>query len=82
VNTVNGGTISSSNRNVVSLFGFVIGAGAEINLGNFGLGNILLRAEYLHYDFGKLDALSNTVLTIDRGPVRADVIRSGLSLQF
>ena len=57
----------------VNQFGWVAGAGLEYKL----VDHVLLRAEYLHYDFGKttFDAFDNVKETVD-------VVRGGLSYKF
>jgi outer membrane immunogenic protein len=73
-----------------TLFGFAVGAGAEASLGNIGLSNVLLRLEYLHYDFGKQANSSSTStsfgitngLSISNGPITLDVVRAGISMKF
>jgi outer membrane immunogenic protein len=59
--------------NSVSQFGWVAGAGLEYKL----VDHVLLRAEYLHYDFGK-----NTFPAFDNVKETVDTIRGGLSYKF
>jgi len=59
----------------VNQFGWVAGAGLEYKL----LDHLLLRAEYLHYDFAKTEA-PNVVGDNFRDTV--DVVRGGLSYKF
>jgi outer membrane immunogenic protein len=83
-----GGTFR--NAALTTMFGVVAGAGAEMSLGNFGMGALLLRVEYLHYDFGDLGSSFNsntfqgvtTTITDKRGHLTADVVRGGASLKF
>jgi outer membrane immunogenic protein len=75
-----------------TLFGFVVGAGAEAPLGFIGLSNVLLRLEYLHYDYGKQAGGASTsavtggfgtnVFSISNGPITVDVVRAGISMKF
>ena len=72
-------------------FGWVAGAGAETMLWN---SNWLLRAEYLHYDFGSAggateSAVASTILgpgsanaTVSFGHLTTDVVRTALSFKF
>jgi outer membrane immunogenic protein len=66
--------VTGVTTDAISQFGWTAGAGLEYKL----LDHLLLRAEYLHYDFGKTslpvfgDNLSETV----------DVVRGGLSYKF
>jgi outer membrane immunogenic protein len=72
------------------LFGFAVGVGAEASLGSIGLSNVLLRLEYLHYDFGKQASSSSSstsfgvtnALSFSTGPVTVDTVRAGLSMKF
>jgi opacity protein-like surface antigen len=66
-----GGTLSNSYD--VNNFGWVAGAGLEYKLWE----HVLVRAEYLHYDFGKVTYTDgvNASSTID-------VVRGGLSYKF
>jgi outer membrane immunogenic protein len=57
----------------VSQFGWVAGAGLEYKL----VDHVLLRAEYLHYDFGK-----TTFPGIDSVKETVDTVRGGLSWKF
>jgi outer membrane immunogenic protein len=57
----------------VSQFGWVAGAGLEYKL----VDHILLRAEYLHYDFGK-----DTFSGFDNVKETVDTVRGGLSYKF
>ncbi len=54
-------------------FGWVAGAGLEYKL----VEHVLLRAEYLHYDFGK-----TTFAPIDTIKETVDVVRGGLTWKF
>jgi opacity protein-like surface antigen len=74
-----------------TLFGFVVGAGAEASLGSVGLSNVLLRLEYLHYDYGKQASGASTSsvigfpansLSVSNGPITVDTLRAGLSMKF
>jgi outer membrane immunogenic protein len=56
-----------------SQFGWVAGAGLEYKL----VDHVLLRAEYLHYDFGK-----TTFSGIDTVKETVDTVRGGLSWKF
>jgi outer membrane immunogenic protein len=57
----------------VDQFGWVAGAGLEYKL----VDHVLLRAEYLHYDFGK-----TTINVVDNLKENVDVVRGGLSWKF
>jgi outer membrane immunogenic protein len=57
----------------VSQFGWVAGAGLEYKL----VDHVLLRAEYLHYDFGK-----DTFPSFDNVKETVDIVRGGLSWKF
>lgn len=57
----------------VSQFGWVAGVGLEYKL----VEHVLLRAEYLHYDFGK-----TTFSGFDNVSETVDVVRGGLSYKF
>ena len=54
-------------------FGSVAGAGLEYKL----IEHVLLRAEYLHYDFAK-----TTFAPVDNVKETVDVVRAGLSYKF
>jgi outer membrane immunogenic protein len=57
-------------------FGWVGGGGFEYKL----LEHVLVRAEYLHYDFGT--TTYNTPLTVINAASTVDVVRGGLSYKF
>jgi len=65
-------------------FGWVAGVGAEVKL----FGNWVGRVEYLHYDFGTVEATTTVVTTPgtsfsdNAGRQTIDVIRGGLSYKF
>jgi outer membrane immunogenic protein len=59
----------------VNQFGWVAGAGLEYKL----LDHVLLRAEYLHYDFAKTEAPN---VVGDNFKETVDVVRGGLSYKF
>ena len=61
------------NSAAVNQFGWVAGAGLEYKL----VDHILLRGEYLHYDFGK-----TTFPGFDNVKETVDVVRGGLSYKF
>jgi outer membrane immunogenic protein len=70
-------------RSPQSEFGWVAGAGIEYKL----LDHWLLRAEYLHYDFGKVQNLVNSInltTAIDTFTARTtvDAVRGGVSYKF
>jgi len=71
---------------VGSLLGLVLGGGVESSLGFWGLKNVLVRVEYLHYDFGKQGSNSSSfggfTSTNQLGPIRADIVRAGVSFLF
>jgi opacity protein-like surface antigen len=84
---INGVSQASANH-----FGWVAGAGAEWKLWNSGL---MLRVEYLHYDFGSASLAFDTILhglhgsdakgasfnvPVDR--LTTDVVRGGVSYKF
>jgi outer membrane immunogenic protein len=62
------GTVSAANQ-----FGWVAGTGLEYKL----IEHVLLRAEYLHYDFAK-----TTFSPVDNVKETIDVVRAGLSYKF
>jgi outer membrane immunogenic protein len=79
-----GGTIGINSNSGANTFGWVAGAGVEYKI----LENLLLRAEYLHYGFGKVN---QTYTGLDSWPVAfdidmarptVDVVRGGLSYKF
>ncbi|CAN5546544.1 hypothetical protein BH11PSE4_BH11PSE4_00560 [soil metagenome] len=79
-------SISQTFRGAVDQFGWVAGAGAEVALAD---SNWIVRAEYLHYDFGGTEPTSSFVTTpasdnrIDRaGRQTLDTVRAGLSYKF
>jgi opacity protein-like surface antigen len=81
------GTGSSGGTGPIWEFGWVAGVGGEARLWD---SNWLLRAEYLHYDFGdsgsffetfSLGGLSGTI-TSTTGRLTTDVVRTGLSYKF
>lgn len=65
------GTVGASAA--VSQFGWVAGGGLEYKL----IDHVLLRAEYLHYDFGK-----TTFPGFDNVKETVDTVRGGLSYKF
>jgi hypothetical protein len=59
----------------------------EASLSGIGMGNLLVRAEYLHYDFGKggtsfFSTNGTTQFANTSGRITADVVRGGLSIKF
>jgi opacity protein-like surface antigen len=80
-------TIFNSSSTPSWQFGWVVGAGAEARLWS---GNWLVRAEYLHYDFGDAGGSmssfaqggSASVTTSATGHLTTDVVRTGLSYKF
>jgi outer membrane immunogenic protein len=66
-------------------FGWVVGVGGELRLGN---SNWLARLEYLHYDFGEVEQSTTVIVTPGNGfadrPGRQtiDVVRAALSYKF
>jgi outer membrane immunogenic protein len=79
---------STTTSSPLFLFGWAVGGGAEASLQSLGLPNLLIRAEYLHYDFGSMGssvsviggtAFSGQTAT---GRVGVDVVRGGLSVKF
>jgi outer membrane immunogenic protein len=70
--SANGSTLAAINQ-----FGWVAGAGLEYKL----WGPLLLRAEYLHYDFGKT-TVAGTNGNVDNVKETVDVVRGGLSYKF
>jgi outer membrane immunogenic protein len=84
-------TSSSFNSTPSTLFGFVVGAGAEASLASIGFRDVLLRGEYLHYDYGRQASGASTLsspgfpanlFSITNGPVTVDVVRAGISMKF
>jgi opacity protein-like surface antigen len=83
----------SVSRASANHFGWVAGAGAEWKLGGSGL---MLRVEYLHYDFGSASLAFDTTYTATRSGdqfkgssfntpldrLTTDVVRGGLSYKF
>jgi opacity protein-like surface antigen len=69
------GTSSNANQ-----FGWVAGAGLEYKL----VEHVLLRAEYLHYDFAKtgVSAVDARTGLIPNFSETIDVVRGGLSYKF
>jgi outer membrane immunogenic protein len=73
-----------------TLLGAAVGIGGEASLGGLGLANVLLRIEYLHYDFGRQASNSSvftagnatTTSATSNGRLTADVVRGGLSVKF
>jgi opacity protein-like surface antigen len=80
--------MSSSSSSPVLLFGWAAGGGAEASLQSLGLPNLLVRAEYLHYDFGSTGSSASvaggiaTVSQTTTGRLGVDVVRGGLSVKF
>jgi outer membrane immunogenic protein len=58
-------------------FGWVAGGGLEYKLTQ----NLLLRGEYLHYDFGSVGYAFQPIVTINAN-LKVDVARGGLSFKF
>jgi outer membrane immunogenic protein len=58
--------------------GWVAGGGAEWAPWS---NNWILRAEYLHYDLGSVDATSGNI-TFNFGELKIDTVRAGLSYKF
>jgi outer membrane immunogenic protein len=84
-------TASNFTSTPSTLFGFVVGAGAEASLANIGLRDVLVRVEYLHYDYGKQAGGASTLsspglpanlFSVSNGPLTVDVVRAGLSMKF
>jgi opacity protein-like surface antigen len=81
------GTGSSGGTSPIWEFGWVAGVGGEARLWD---SNWLLRAEYLHYDFGDSGSGSqffsqgglSATLTSTTGHLTTDVVRAGLSYKF
>jgi outer membrane immunogenic protein len=74
-----------------TLFGFVVGVGAEASLASIGFRDVLVRAEYLHYDYGKQASVFSTLsspgfppnsLSVSNGPITVDTVRGGISIKF
>ncbi len=68
-------------------FGWVAGIGGELALADYGLPHWLLRAEYLHYDFGsQASSVTSTAGFPSSGTtssnLTADVVRGGLTFKF
>jgi opacity protein-like surface antigen len=85
---VPGTTQTATTRDPRDWFGWVIGAGAEARLGGTGW---IGRIEYLHYDFGTVEATTNVVTTPatpggtfsdHAGKQTIEVVRAGLSYKF
>ena len=79
---------SSVSSSPVLLFGWAAGGGAEASLQSLGLPNLLVRAEYLHYDFGSTGSSASVTGGVATGSQTAtgrlgvDVVRGGLSVKF
>jgi outer membrane immunogenic protein len=69
----NSDSLSAAENN----FGWVAGGGIEYRLTQ----NLLLRGEYLHYDFGSVGYAFQPLVTIN-AKTTVDVARGGLSLKF
>jgi outer membrane immunogenic protein len=85
---VPGSTQVTSTRDPRDWFGWVIGAGAEARLGGAGW---IGRIEYLHYDFGTVEAATTVTTTPatpggnfsdHAGKQMIDVVRAGISYKF
>jgi opacity protein-like surface antigen len=80
--------MSSSSSSPVLLFGWAAGGGVEASLQSLGLPNLLVRAEYLHYDFGSpASSVSFTGGVVSPGQTATgrlgvDVVRGGRSVKF
>jgi outer membrane immunogenic protein len=77
------GTLYTSNIAGAAEFGWVAGAGLEYKL----LDHWLLRADYLHYDFGSQTSMLlfsqvGTNIDANRSHTTADIVRGGLSYKF
>jgi outer membrane immunogenic protein len=84
-----GSTSTSTSTGLGTLFGIAAGGGVEASLGNFGMPAILLRAEYLHYDFGDQGGSSFVVTGVNGGTsttklgrITVDAVRAGASVKF
>jgi outer membrane immunogenic protein len=84
--TLTGGIVQfSAGSSSRDIFGWVAGAGIEVQLANT---NWIARAEYLHYDFGNIEGSSifivpgNPVLPFNGGSQRIDMARGALSYKF
>ena len=85
---------NSFDSSSATLFGYVVGAGAEASLASFGLSDVLVRVEYLHHDYGRQGTNANVSafnpamgLTgsssfQSTGPITVDVVRAGISMKF
>jgi outer membrane immunogenic protein len=75
------GVVTGTGRASSNQFGWAAGAGGEWKLWNSGL---MLRIEYLHYDFGStslaFDVIRNDIVHLDK--LTADVVRGGISYKF
>jgi outer membrane immunogenic protein len=70
-------TFGSGASSAIDQFGWVAGAGLEYKL----IDHVLLRAEYLHYDFAKT-GIGNPATGFDNVKETVDVVRGGLSYKF
>jgi len=85
-----GYTSSSTASSPMSLFGWVAGVGAEASLVTLGAPNLLVRVEYLHYDFGSLPSSSSSFTsggvtsasTSTSHAITADLVRGGVTFKF
>jgi opacity protein-like surface antigen len=77
-------TATLSTSSVTTRFGWVAGAGVEANLASFGMPNLLVRTEYLFYDFGNGGSSLNTITNVSSsfGLLSLSVVRAGVSVKF
>jgi opacity protein-like surface antigen len=81
-------TATSSTSSVTTRLGWVAGAGVEANLASFGMPNLLVRTEYLFYDFGNGGSSSNSAtsggppIISSFGLLSLSVVRAGVSFKF
>jgi outer membrane immunogenic protein len=91
ITTLPGSSSSTFSSAPANLFGFVAGAGAEASLASVGLRDVILRLEYLHYNYGKqpggtttsgLTGFPANSLSVSNGPLTVDTVRAGISIKF
>jgi outer membrane immunogenic protein len=85
-----GSSQTSTNSSPTTMLGWVVGAGVEASLAGAGLPDVLVRVEYLFYDFGsgRSSSSSSSLAAVTTssassvGLLTANVVRGGLSIKF
>lgn len=70
-------SVSTSQTDFANSFGWVVGGGAEMKLVN----NILLRAQFLHYDFGDVSFFAGTNNAVN-AKTTVNAVTGGISYKF